>query len=186
MITDNYETTEFSNNNFAIIGRMLFIATKYEKTFRAYFTILAMKYLPFYVSVFKEFSCLEPTDISEANLQKVCDILSKLSFHKIITYYFDKIIDKELPTDKIKVMFIKAKKTRNYIAHELCNCNTDEIEKDSFRRHLQNEMEDELKRLIECVLFMENAISVFNKAPPLVNTTKGVNKIFTWIIDLVE
>ena len=34
---EQFELTEFSNNNFAIIVRILYIATQYEKTFRTYF-----------------------------------------------------------------------------------------------------------------------------------------------------
>ena len=94
MIIYNYETTEFSNNNFAIIGRILYIATQYEKTFRAYFNGLACKYLPWFVKEIDEFSRIELTNDFMANMKEVLNTSSKLSFHRLISIFFEKIINK--------------------------------------------------------------------------------------------
>ena len=64
MNTTNYELTEFSNNYFSIIGKFLYIATNYEKTFRAYFTTIACKYFPHFNNIIPEFSESELLDCS--------------------------------------------------------------------------------------------------------------------------
>ena len=92
MLASDYSLTEFSNNNFSIIGRLLYFATRYEKDFRSYFTITACKYLEYFVSEIKEFSKIKALDHSQSTLNKVCEISSGLSFHKIITIFFDEII----------------------------------------------------------------------------------------------
>ena len=179
---EQFELTEFSNNNFAIIGRILYIATQYEKTFRAYFNGLACKYLPFFVKEIDEFSRIKLTNDFMININEVFNISSKLSFHRIISIFFEKIINKAIPSKQIKDLFISAKETRNYIAHELCNFPVEEAENDSFKNFLQSELEEKLKQLIECTLIMENCINEFNKDPLLKNISKEVDRIFAWTI----
>ena len=183
MLINNYSTTEFSNNNFAIIGRILYIATQYEKTFKAYFNGLACKYLPFFVKEIDEFSRIKLTNDFMANMNEVLNTSSKLSFHRIISIFFEKLINKVIPSNQINDLFISAKETRNYIAHELCNFPVEESENDSFKKFLQNELEEKLKQLIECTLIMENCINEFNKDPLLKNISKEVDRIFAWTIN---
>lgn len=180
---EQFELTEFSNNNFAIIGRILYIATQYEKTFRAYFNGLACKYLPCFVKEIDEFSRIELTNDFMANMNEVLNTSSKLSFHRIISIFFEKIINKAIPSNQIKDLFISAKETRNYIAHKLCNFPVEEAEVDSFKNFFQNELEEKLKQLIECTLIMENCINEFNKDPLLKNISKEVDRIFAWTIN---
>lgn len=182
MLINNDSTTEFSNNNFAIIGRILYIATQYEKTFRAYFNGLACKYLPWFVKEIDEFSRIELTNDFMANMKEVLNTSSKLSFHRFISIFFEKIINKAIPSKQIKDLFISAKETRNYIAHELCNFPVEEAENDSFKNFLQSKLEEKLKQLIECTLIMENCINEFYKDPLLKNISKEVDRIFAWTI----
>lgn len=179
---EQFELTEFSNNNFAIIGRILYIATQYEKTFRAYFNGLACKYVNFFVKEIDEFSGIEISNDFMANMNEVLNTSSKLSFHRLISIFFDKIINKAISSTQIKDLFISAKETRNYIAHELCNFHVEEAENDSFRNFLQNELEEKLKQLIECTLIMENCINEFNKEPTLIDINSKINKIYDWIV----
>ena len=183
MIIDHFETTEFSNNNFAIIGRVLYIATQYEKSFRAYWNSLACKYFNFFVKEIDEFSRIEISNDFMANMNRVIDTSSKLSFHRLISIFFEKIINKAIPSNQIKDLFISAKETRNYIAHELCNFPVEESENDSFRNFLQNELEEKLKQLIECTLIMENCINEFNKEPTFNDVSSKINKIYGWILN---
>lgn len=186
MIIDNYETTEFSNNNFAIIGRVLYIATQYEKSFRAYFNSLACKYFNFFVKEIDEFSGIEISNDFMTNMKEVLNTSSKLSFHRLISIFFEKIINKAIPSKQIKDLFISAKETRNYIAHELCNFPVEKAAVDSFKNFFQNELEEKLKQLIECTLIMENCINDFNKEPLLKNISKEVDRIFAWIINTLN
>lgn len=180
---EQFELTEFSNNNFAIIGRILYIATQYEKTFKAYFNSLACKYLNYFVKEIDEFSGIELTNDFMTNMNIVYKKSSKLSFHQVITIFFDKIIIKVIPSDQIKDLFINAKETRNFIAHELCNFSAEEAEKESFKDFLQNELEEKLKQLIECTLIMENCINEFNKEPTFNDVSSKINKIYGWILN---
>lgn len=179
---EQYELTEFSNNNFAIIGRILYIATQYEKIFRAYFNGLACKYVNFFVKEIDEFSGIEISNDFMANMNEVLNTSLKLSFHRLISIFFDKIINKAIPSNQIKDLFLKAKETRNYIAHELCNFPVEEAENDSFKNFLQNELEEKLKQMIECTLIMENCINEFNKEPTLIDINSKINKIYDWIV----
>ena len=182
MITDIFENTDFSNDNFAIIGRLLYLATQYEKAFRAYFTINVCKYPALFEDKLDKLRKID----TEQSLENIyCDIYaitSKLCFDKIISIFFD-IIDVIIPSKEIKDKFIKAKKFRNYIAHELCNFEIERIEIDSIAEKLQNEMRVECRQLIECVLMMECAICDFNKEPVSVNIAKKVDKIYCWILN---
>ena len=83
----------------------------------------------------------------------------------------------------MKEKFIKAKNVRNYIAHELCNFDLEETEKDSFRDFLKNEMLEDVKIIIECTLIMENVINDFNNEPILHDLDKRVNEICEWVVD---
>lgn len=183
MIIDHFETTEFSNNNFAIIGRILYIATQYEKTFRVYFNGLACRNLNYFVKEIDEFSRIEISNDFMANMNGVIDKSSKLSFHRLISIFFEKIINKAIPSNQIKNLFISAKETRNYIAHELCNFPVEEAENDSFKNFLQSELEEKLKQLIECALIMENCINEFNKDPTFNDVSSKINKIYGWILN---
>lgn len=180
---EQFELTEFSNNNFAIIGRVLYIATQYEKSFRAYFNNLACKYFNFFVKEIDEFSGIEISNDFMANMNEVLNTSSKLSFHRIISIFFEKIINKAIPSKQIKDLFISAKETRNYIAHELCNFPVEEAENDSFKNFLQSELEEKLKQLIECTLIMENCINEFNKEPTFNDVSSKINKIYGWILN---
>lgn len=188
MNTTNYELTEFSNNNFSIIGRFLYIATNYEKTFRAYFTILVCKYLSSFKKIVPELSMIDlKTDSSESLSKKYNEVYekcSKFSFNEVIQIFFDKIISKVISDSYLKEKFIKAKNVRNYIAHELCNLELEEIEKDSFRDFLKNKMLEDVKVIIECTLIMENVINDFNKEPTFINFEEQVEKICKWAIDV--
>ena len=187
MNTTNYELTEFSNNYFSIIGKFLYIATNYEKTFRAYFTTIACKYFPHFNNIIPEFSEIELLDQNIDSLLKVYNEIyercSKFSFNKIIQIYFDKIISEIISDSCLKEKFIKAKNVRNYIAHELCNFDLEETEKDSFRDFLKNEMLEDVKVIIECTLIMENEINDFNNEPILHDLDKRVNEICEWVAD---
>ena len=180
---EQFELTEFSNNNFAIIGRVLYIATQYEKSFRAYFNSLACKYFNFFVIEIDEFSGIEISNDFMANMNEVLNTSSKLSFHRIISIFFEKIINKAIPSNQIKDLFISAKETRNYIAHELCNFPVEKAEVDSFKNFFQNELEEKLKQLIECILIMENCINDFNKEPTLIDINSEINKIYDWVVN---
>lgn len=181
---EEFETTEFSNNNFAIIGRILFIATKYELVFRGYFNGLACKYLRFFVKEVEEFSKIEITKDLVLNCEKVLEKTSKMSFHKVITIFFDKIINKAIPSNQIKDLFKNAKETRNFIAHELCKISIEETKKDSFREYLQKELENQLKQMIECTLIMDNCINEFNSDSTLIDINSEINKIYDWIVNI--
>ena len=182
MVTSDFSITEFSNDNFAIIGRFLYIGTQYEKSFRAYFTVNVLKYSSYFKNKMKEFKNIKIDNYSEKALFEINEISSKLTFNRMISFFFDNIINKILPSDDFKAIFIKAKDFRNYIAHELCNFELNEIEKDSFRNHLIKDLEDEVKNLIMCVLIMGNAINEFNKEPTLINIDKKIDEIYQWII----
>lgn len=187
MNTTDYESTEFSNNCFSIIGKFLYIATNYEKTFRAYFSTIACKYFPHFKNIIPEFSRIELIDQNIDSLLKVYNEIyeqcSKLSFNKILQIYFDKIISEIISDSCLKEKFIKAKNVRNYIVHELCNFELEEVEKDSFRDYLINEMLKDVKVIIECTLIMENAINEFNNEPILHDLDKRVNEICEWVVD---
>lgn len=155
----------------------------YEKTFRAYFNGLACKSFNYFVKEIDEFSGIEISNDFMANMNIVINTSSKLSFHRLISIFFEKIINKAIPSTKIKDLFISAKETRNYIAHELCNFPVEEAENDSFKNFLQRELEEKLKQLIECTLIMENCINEFNKDPLLKNISKEVDRIFAWTIN---
>lgn len=190
MNTTNYELTEFSNNNFSIIGKFLYIATNYEKTFITYFTVIACKYFPYFKKIVPEFSKIELLDQNIDSLLKVYDEIYeqclKFSFNKIIQIYFDKIFSKVISDSYLKEKFIKAKNVRNYIAHELCNFELEEIEKDSFRDFLKNEMLEDVKVIIESTLIMENVINDFNKGPTFINLEEQVEKLCKWVIEIDE
>lgn len=182
MLINNYSTTEFSNDNFAIIGRLLYIATQYEKSFRAFFTVNACKCLPFLSKEVEKFSKIKNIDYSESRLNEVCEIASKLSFHEIISIFFDKVINLIIPSKELKEIFINAKNFRNYIAHELCNCELSEVESDCFRSNLIKNHKNEIRNLILCNLMMESAIQEFNKETVIYNIDKKTEEIFSWII----
>lgn len=186
MLASDYSLTEFSNNNFSIIGRLLYFATRYEKDFRSYFTITACKYLEYFVSEIKEFSKIKTLDRSQSTLNKVYEISSSLSFHKIITIFFDEIINKILMSDVLKEKFLKAKNFRNYIAHELCNFHITEAESDSIRNRLQKDVKEECKLMIECILMMERAVCEFNKEPIYFNIEKETNMLCSWVFEVIE
>ena len=159
---------------------------RYEKDFRSYFTITACKYLEYFVSEIKEFSKIKALDHSQSTLNKVCEISSGLSFHKIITIFFDEIINKILMSDVLKEKFLKAKNFRNYIAHELCNFHITEAESDSIRNRLQKDMKEECKLMIECILVMERAVCEFNKEPIYFNIEKETNMLCSWVFEVIE
>ncbi len=182
MIIYDFETTEFSNNNFAIIGRILYIATQYEKTFKAYFNSLVCKYLPFFIKEIKDFKKLKVTKDLILDIENAMKKTSKMTLDKVITIFFDKIINKVISSNQIKDLFIKAKETRNFIAHELCNFPVEEAKKDSFKDYLQNDLEEQLKQLIECTLIMENCINDFNKEPTLIDINSEIYKIYDWVV----
>lgn len=190
MNTTDYESTEFSNNNFSIIGKFLYIATNYEKTFRAYFTVIACKYFSYFKNIVPEFSRIEFLNQNIDSLLKVYNEIyvqcSKFSFNTIIQIYFDKIISKVISDSYLKEKFIKAKNVRNYIAHELCNFDLEETEKETFRDFLKNEMLEDVKIIIECTLIMENVINDFNKESTFINLEKQVEKICKWAIEIDE
>ena len=102
MIIDNYEITEFSKNNFAIIGRILYIATQYEKSFRAYFKVNVLKHSSYFKNEMKEFENIKINDNSEKTLCEISDKSSKIPFNRIITFFFDNIFNKILPSDELK------------------------------------------------------------------------------------
>ena len=187
MNTIDYELTEFSNNNFSIIGRFLYIATNYEKTFRSYFTVIACKYFSYFRKIVPEFLRIELLDQNMDSLLRVYNEIykqcSEFSFNKILQIYFDKIISEIISDSCLKEKFIKAKNVRNYIAHELCNFDLEEVEKDSFRDYLKNEMLKDVKVIIECTLIMENVINDFNNEPILHDLDKRVNEICEWVVD---
>ena len=118
-----------------------------------------------------------------ANMNEVLNTSSKLSFHRLISIFFEKIINKAIPSNRIQDLFISAKVTRNYIAHELCNFPVEEAEKDSFKNFLQNELEEKLKQLIECTLIMENCINEFDKEPTLIDINSEINKMYGWVVN---
>lgn len=181
MIQNGYSITEFSDDNFAIIGRLLYIATHYEKSFRAYFTINACKHLYFFSKEVKKFSKIKNIDYSESILNEVCELSSELPFHEIISIFFDKFINLIIPAKEVKEIFIKAKNFRNYIAHELCKCELADIESNYFREKIIKEHEEEIKDLIKCSLMMENAIHEFNKESTIYNINMS-DKIYKWVI----
>lgn len=84
---EQFELTEFSNNNFAIIGRILYIATQYEKTFRAYFNGLACKYVNFFVKEIDEFSGIEISNDFMANMNIVYKYIFKIIFSSTYFYF---------------------------------------------------------------------------------------------------
>ena len=183
MLINDYSTTEFSNDNFAIIGRLLYLATQYEKSFREYFTVNVLKYPLYFVHEMKEFSKLTINNLSEKELYEISAISSKLTFNRIITFFFDHIINKILPSDEVKEIFIKAKEFRNFIAHELCNFELSVIEAENFRDNLINENEEEIKNLTKCVVLMDNTINEFNKESTKVYSEAEIADIYYWILN---
>lgn len=182
MDVTNNELTEFSNTNFSIIGRGLYIATSFEKTFRAYFAIIAFKYLPFFSENIREFSIFKGLNrFSLSTCEKVYKKCSNITLNRCIEIFFEEVLCLVDPENEVK--FSNARKARNFIAHELCNFELNEIEKDSFRFFLETEMYEKVQNIVECILIMENAINEFNKEPILRDFDKRVNEICEWVIE---
>lgn len=186
MLSDDFELTEFSNNNFAIIGRILYITTKYEKTFRTYFSIVVCKWLPYFIKNVPEFSRIGKIGNSELALKKVYEISNALSFNRVICIFFDTIINRIALSNKIKEKFINAKNARNFVAHELCVFDLNEIETTVFRIYLQEKMSKIIRQIIECTLIMEYMINKINMEPDLIDFNKKVDKIFFWTITILD
>lgn len=176
------ELTNFSNNNFSIIGRALALATNFEKTFKTYLFALVIRYRTYFKKEIKEFNKINNSNNDEVFKQ----IFKKISFDRSIKIVTN-IAAKGFPeVKKIKKELLKAKDARNFIAHELCVGYYDSIETDEFRNFLLNELKDKITLITRCTMGLEVLINVYNKEELNINVDNCTKKLVDWAIDVFD
>jgi len=162
----NFELTEFSIENYSIIGRALTIAIKFESEIKA-------------ISIFKELKSNPELLTNEKEYKKLIKRIKKfISLHNRI---------KELNLrEDIEKILVKAKESRNYIVHE-SNLNFENIsESEDGRKAIIRDYKEHIKNISEAEkLLLALQCILTNEALPNNEYWQNFsNKIVDWVVSV--
>lgn len=140
----NFERTEFSDENYSIVGRALTIATKFEKEVQAIANFLKLKADPLVLFDDKGFAeFIEKLERHHNNLKNTIDQLK-----------FDTPLNDLLTT---------AKNSRNFIAHDLTIGLEITSETDIGRQGIINDLKQHIGNIAEAEKFLLTVFCIINK-----------------------
>lgn len=135
-----FERTEFSDGNYAIVGRALAYAQKFEGDFKA-------------LRALAEVETAEPDSRlfdDDASFGTFVTALHKEGLYKLISGVVERL---RLPRNFDETLHL-ARRCRNEIAHEMCLGIQGDIESDQGRKRLVGEISDRIRRIAEAHLLV--------------------------------
>lgn len=166
------ESTEFSDNCFSIIGKAIFYATFFESNFVSFTKIEELKIncltsdKPDFEIIFEK--------INKRTLNVHIDHFIKL--HKI--EYIKEILE------NLKEILHDARKSRNFIAHDICKGIEYIIETDEGQNKIIQQIKEEIYKIAKADVIICYLIQIFNKEiiPDSSIIETYPNNVLNWVL----
>jgi hypothetical protein len=161
----NFERTEFSDENYSLVGRALTYATKFEKEVKV---LESMFYLKSNNGILND----------EKALKEFIKRIEKFTLNQSI---------KELGFESdIENILMKAKNARNFIAHELTIDLIDSADTSEEREYLLETLKNKITEIAEAekIILLIQTISNKEELPDVSFFKEYSKKITDWVIDV--